>query len=77
MKFRRKKREKTYGEYPCVVFLNNAIRFICEQKYDSAISEICYCISRANGYFSYDVKKMIVERNIERLSWVEDYERGK
>jgi len=74
--FRRKKREKAYGEYPCDMFLNNAIRFICEEKYDAAISEICWCISKANGRFYDEVKKMIVDRNIERLSWVEDYDRG-
>lgn len=76
MTFRRKKKEKTYGEFPCDMYLNNAIRFICEGKYDGAIKEICYCISKANGRFYDGVKKMIVEKNIELLSWVKDYDRG-
>lgn len=67
-------REKAYGRYPCDMYLNNAIRLICEQKYDNAISEICYCISRANGRFYDDIKKMIADKNIERLSWVKDYD---
>ena len=77
MIFRRKKKEKTYGEFPCDVYLNNAIRFICEGKYDNAISEICYCISKADGIFYDNVKKMIAEKNIELLSWVKDYKQGK
>ena len=76
MTFRRKKKDEAFGKFPCDMFLNNAIRFICDGKYDSAISEICYCISKANGRFYDDVKKMIVEKNIDMLSWVKDYGRG-
>lgn len=64
-----KKRNK-YGEYPCNDYLNNALR--CLLKDDNprrpvianAISEICYCISKADGHFADDVAKRLAETGL-------------
>ena len=63
--FKRKKKE-VYGEYPCNDYLNNALRFLLDEKPDTkeAISEICYCISKGNGYFCDDVKEKLVRTGL-------------
>ncbi len=35
--------------YPCVNFLHNALRFICENKTDVAYTEICYAIMKSGA----------------------------
>lgn len=40
---------KIYSEYPCDVFLHNALRFIKEGKTDVAYNEICWAIVKSGG----------------------------
>lgn len=42
---------KRYGDYPCEVLLNNALSFLAEGKTEEAVSEICHCLSKADGDF--------------------------
>lgn len=51
MRWFKKNDDAKYGDYPCEVLLNNALRFLAEGKTESAISEICYCLSKAEGTF--------------------------
>ena len=58
-----------FGTYPCNVYLNNAIRFLLKVEpsnddVNSAISEICYAIYKANGSFAKDVKEELINRNL-------------
>lgn len=68
--FRSKKKEQVYGEYPCVDYINNALRYLLKNDvpYSSnrigAISELCYCISKADGYFYKDVAKRLTETGL-------------
>jgi hypothetical protein len=52
-----KKKTNPYGEYPCVDYLNNALRSLLNDEHPNtfAISEICYCILKADGKFHGDV----------------------
>ena len=56
------KDEKNYGKYPCDVYLNNALRFLCRENNKRAASEICYCIHAAGGELRDDVKQLLVEK---------------
>lgn len=56
LKFNRHK--KKYGNYPCNVFLHNALRFIEQGEYDEAYSEICWALSKAGDELNDDeIKK--------------------
>ena len=64
-----KKTDKKYGQYPCNDYLNNALRFLLgEEQYTpriiNAISEICYCISKAGGRYYDDVAKKLAETGL-------------
>lgn len=61
-----KKTDEEYGQYPCVDYLNNALRLLLgEEQYTprmiNAISEICFCIHRAGGRYHDDVAKKLAE----------------
>lgn len=59
-----------YGNYPCNDYLNNALRFLlCDDDphrpaVAHAISEICYCIQRADGKFADDVAEKLKETGL-------------
>ena len=65
-----KSNNKEYGGYPCNDYLNNALRFLmnaCDSgdvdlQVLSAIHEICYAISKAQGKFYDDVKAELMKR---------------
>ena len=44
-----KKQNKKIGEYPCVDYLHNALRFIKDNKLNQAYTEICFAILKSNG----------------------------
>ena len=44
-----KKRDKVFSEYPCDVYLHNALFFITNDKPDVAYREICWAILKSGG----------------------------
>jgi len=52
-----------YGEYPCIDYLNNALRYLLEDEKPNvnAINEIVYCIKKAKGRIYADVSKKLNE----------------
>ncbi len=61
-----KKDDKQYGEYPCNDYLNNALRDLLNDNLNTkeAISEICWCIRKGNGYFCDDVKEKLIKMGL-------------
>ena len=60
------KKKNHYGEYPCVDYLNNALRCLLKIEssntlVDNAIAEICYCINSAQGKYHDDVAMKLAE----------------
>lgn len=57
--FWKDKKEHQYAEYPCNVYLNNALRSILEQKKKNmfAAREIKYAIEKAGGKLDDDIQK--------------------
>lgn len=51
------KRYKRYGKYPCVDYLNNALRSLLKDENPNvhAINEIVFCIKHADGEIHDDV----------------------
>lgn len=60
------KTDKKYGQYPCNDYLNNALRDLLNDNPNTkeAISEICYCISKGDGYFCDDVKEKLIRTEL-------------
>lgn len=63
--YRRAIKNECFDEYPCIDYLNNALRHLLKapksHDVDSAISEIVYCICKANGEFYQDVFNKLCE----------------
>ena len=49
-------------DYPCAYLLNSALRFLLtdQERNLNAISEICWCIKKAEGEFAEDVAKELI-----------------
>ena len=45
------------NQYPCSVYLQNALRFITEKEYDTAYSEICWAIIKSGGKLTEEQEK--------------------
>ena len=56
-----KKKNALFGRYPSCDMLNNALRFIHEDKIKDACCEIIFAIEKANGYFHDDLVPIIEE----------------
>ena len=56
-----KKKNSKFGRYPSCDLLNNAIRFMFEGKYDTALKEVILAIRKADGYYYEDLKPKIKE----------------
>lgn len=61
-----KKKKNPYGEYPCVDYLNNALRALLKIESESplvatAIAEICLCIDVEKGRYHDDVARKLAE----------------
>lgn len=52
----RNKAEKL-GNYPCSVYLHNALRFISEGKPQVAYDEICHAIIRSDGVLTEEERR--------------------
>ena len=65
----KKKKDKIYSEYPCSVFLHNALRFITEGKPYIAYEEICWALLRAGGELSNQEKELFEKIKASREFW--------
>lgn len=65
-----KQKKNQFGEYPCNDYLNNALRALLSDENPrrpavaNAISEICYCIMKADGKYADDVTKKLAETGL-------------
>ena len=55
--FKRKRRDRM-GEFPSIMFVNNAMRFLMEDppKVEVALEELYWAVTRSGGGFHDDVK---------------------
>ena len=58
---RKKKKDTVFSQYPCSVFLHNALRFISQNKPEVAYEEICYAIKRSGGELTEEEKRIFDE----------------
>ena len=64
--FKRKDdKDNKLNQYPCNVYLQNALRFITEKEYDTAYSEICWAIIKSGGNLTEEQEK-IFKNNKQR-----------
>ena len=61
-----KKKDRKFGQYPCDVFLHNALRFISEGNPDVAYKEICHALLKAGDSLS-DEERWRFERILEDM----------
>ncbi len=61
MFFNKKQNNKVFSQYPCSVFLHNALRFISEGKSDIAYEEICWALIRAGDELSKEERTRFEE----------------
>ena len=58
-----KRKDKKLNQYPCNVFLQNALRFITEKEYAMAYSEICWAIIKSGGKLAEKQEKISKDIN--------------
>ena len=51
------------NQYPCNIYLQNALRWITEKEYDIAYDEICWAIIKSGGKLTEEQRKIFL--NIE------------
>lgn len=49
---KKKQKDRVYSQYPCSVYLHNALRFISEGKPKVAYEEICWALTKAGVMLS-------------------------
>lgn len=61
-----KKQNEKCGKYPCIDYLNNSLRLLLREDNlnEDAISEICYCIRKADGKIYDDVIESMNDKGI-------------
>lgn len=55
----RKDEDEKYSDYPCSIYLHNALHFIQYERSDAAYSEICNALIRSGGKLT-DYEKLIL-----------------
>ena len=58
-----KRENNKLNQYPCNVYLQNALRFITEKEYDTAYSEICWAIIKSGGKLTEEQEKIFKDIN--------------
>lgn len=53
-----KRKDNELNQYPCNVYLRNALQFIEKRKYDEAYSEICWAIIKSGGKLTKEQEKI-------------------
>ena len=60
-----KRKDNKLNQYPCNVYLQNALRFITEKEYDTAYTEICWVIIKSGGKLTKEQEKIFKKINSE------------
>lgn len=58
-----KRKDKKLNQYPCDIYLHNALQFIKDKKYDMAYTEICWAILKSDGTITKEEEKIFKELN--------------
>lgn len=53
-----KRNDNKLNQYPCNVYLRNALQFIEDRKYDTAYSEICWAVLKSGEKLTKDQEKI-------------------
>lgn len=62
-----KRKNNKLNRYPCDIYLQNALRFITEEKYDIAYTEICYAIIKSGRKLTKEQEKIFKYINEEGI----------
>ncbi len=65
---RKNKKDKIFSEYPCSVYLHNALRFITNNKPDVAYEDICHALMKAGDELSDEEKRILKEIQANKRS---------
>lgn len=57
------KKDNKLNQYPCNVYLQNALRFIVNKEYNTAYSEICWAIIKSGGKLTEEQEKIFKDIN--------------
>lgn len=60
-RIKQKQKDKVFSDYPCSVYLHNALRFIADKKSDVAYEEICNALLRSGDKLTSVEEKMFKE----------------
>ena len=64
-----------YGRFPCNAYLNNALylllksNYLNDSKILSSVEELCWCIIRADGYFTEENIDLLMLHNVSSFVW--------
>ena len=58
-----KRKDNKLNEYPCNIYLQNALRFIVNKEYDEAYLEICWAIIKSGGKLTKEQEKIFKDNN--------------
>lgn len=67
---RKNKKDKIFSEYPCSVYLHNALRFITNNEPEVAYEDICHALMKAGDELSDEEKRerlRMIEKDIELI----------
>lgn len=64
MFWKQKQNDNVFSQYPCSVFLHNALRFITEGKPEVAYEEICWALVRSGAELSKEEKTRFEELRV-------------
>lgn len=51
---KKRRRNAIFAQYPAEDFLHNALRFMADNNYDEAYSEVCYALCKAGAELRKD-----------------------
>lgn len=60
-----KRKDKKLNQYPCNVYLQNALRYIMNKEYDTAYLEICWAIIKSGGKLTKEQEIIFKDINKE------------
>ena len=59
------KKDKVFSQYPCSVYLHNALRFLSEKNFDVAYEEICYALLKSGDELSAEEETQL--KNLQSM----------
>lgn len=61
------KKDSKLNQYPCNIYLQNALRFIAKKQYDVAYSEICYAIMKSGVRLTKEQDETLTRIIVKRM----------